>query len=152
VTATVTAVLVDLPDVAVIIERAAGALGVWAYVVVAGLVFLETVAIVGLLAPGEAMLAVGGAAAAHGELVLLPLILGCGSPASSETRRAIGWAAATDAGSYSIVARCSASTPTGSARLRGCSVAGAGWRSSAVASSASCVRSPPSWPACRACR
>jgi membrane-associated protein len=54
--------LVDLPDVAAVLERVTGALGPWTYAVVAVLVFLETVALAGLLSPGEATLAVGGAA------------------------------------------------------------------------------------------
>jgi hypothetical protein len=46
-TALATAVLVDLPNVAAVLEDAAGALGVWAYVLVAAFVFFETVAVVG---------------------------------------------------------------------------------------------------------
>jgi membrane-associated protein len=66
--------LVDLPDVAAVLERVTGALGPWTYAVVAVLVFLETVALAGLLSPGEATLAVGGAAAAHGDVAIVPLI------------------------------------------------------------------------------
>jgi hypothetical protein len=54
--------IADLPDVAAIIERVAGALGPWTYVIVAVLVFLETVALAGLLSPGEATLVVGRSA------------------------------------------------------------------------------------------
>jgi membrane protein DedA with SNARE-associated domain len=66
--------LVDLPDVAAVLERVTDALGPWTYAVVAVLVFLETVALAGLISPGEATLAIGGAAAAHGDVALLPLL------------------------------------------------------------------------------
>jgi hypothetical protein len=55
--------LVDLPDVAAVLERVTDALGPWTYAVVAVLVFLETVALAGLISPGEATLAIAGAAA-----------------------------------------------------------------------------------------
>jgi membrane-associated protein len=66
--------IVDLPDVAAILEHVAGTLGPWTYAIVAVLVFLETVALAGLLSPGEATLVVGGAAAAGGHVELVPLI------------------------------------------------------------------------------
>jgi membrane protein DedA with SNARE-associated domain len=66
--------LVDLPDVAAVLERITHALGPWTYAVVAVLVFLETVALAGLISPGEATLAIGGAAAAHGDVALIPLL------------------------------------------------------------------------------
>jgi membrane protein DedA with SNARE-associated domain len=68
------AVLVDLPDITTALIAATAALDRWTYVVVAAFVFLETVAVLGLLAPGEVTLAVGGAAAAHGDVDLLPLL------------------------------------------------------------------------------
>jgi hypothetical protein len=65
--------LVDLPDVAAVLERVTGALGPWTYAVVAVLVFLETVALAGYAfadslgrhveAAGNVALAVIGAAA-----------------------------------------------------------------------------------------
>jgi membrane protein DedA with SNARE-associated domain len=66
--------LVDLADVAAVLQRITAALGPWTYAVVAVLVFLETVALAGLVSPGEATLAVGGAAAAQGEIALVPLL------------------------------------------------------------------------------
>jgi hypothetical protein len=66
--------LVDLSDVAAVLERVTEALGPWTYSVVAVLVFLETVALAGLVSPGEATLAIGGAAAAHGDVALVPLL------------------------------------------------------------------------------
>jgi membrane protein DedA with SNARE-associated domain len=66
--------LVDLADVAAVLQRITAALGPWTYAVVAVLVFLETVALAGLVSPGEATLAVGDAAAAQGEIALVPLL------------------------------------------------------------------------------
>ncbi len=43
-------------------------LGAWAYAVVGGLAFLETSAFVGLVAPGELAVVVGGVLAARGEM------------------------------------------------------------------------------------
>jgi membrane-associated protein len=65
--------LVDLPDVAAVLERITDALGPWTYAVVAVLIFLKTVALAGLISPG-ATLAIGGAAAAHGDVALIPLL------------------------------------------------------------------------------
>jgi membrane-associated protein len=64
-------VLFDLADV---LDHVTGALGPWTYAIVGALVFMETVAFVGLLAPGEVTLAIGGAAAANGDVALLPLL------------------------------------------------------------------------------
>lgn len=69
-----TALLVDAPDVARELRRATAALGPWTYAIVAVLVALEAAAVLGLVSPGEAALAVGGAAAAHGAIALAPLI------------------------------------------------------------------------------
>ena len=66
--------LVDLPNIATVLEHVTAALGSWTYALVGALVFMETVAFVGLLAPGEVTLAVGGAAAAGGAVALLPLL------------------------------------------------------------------------------
>jgi undecaprenyl-diphosphatase len=73
--AVATAVLVDLPDVSAMLTAATAALGGWTYALVAAFVFLETIAVLGLLAPGEATLAIAGAAAAHGDVELLPLLV-----------------------------------------------------------------------------
>ena len=64
----------DMPDVAGALRELVHALGPWTYAVVAALVLLEAMAILGLVSPGEAVLAVGGAAAAHGA-VELPAII-----------------------------------------------------------------------------
>ena len=66
--------LVDLPDMADVLADVTGALGAWTYAIVGALVLMETVAFIGLLAPGEVTLAVGGAAAANGDASLLPMI------------------------------------------------------------------------------
>jgi membrane protein DedA with SNARE-associated domain len=64
---------VDMPDVPAVLQHVTGALGPWTYALVAALVFMETVAFVGLLMPGEVTLAVAGAAAAHGDVALAPM-------------------------------------------------------------------------------
>ncbi|HEY6692928.1 MAG TPA: DedA family protein [Solirubrobacteraceae bacterium] len=66
--------LVDMPDVAGTLRAVTGSLGPLTYAIVAALVAIETGAVLGLVSPGEAMLAVGGAAAAHGT-VELPLLI-----------------------------------------------------------------------------
>jgi membrane protein DedA with SNARE-associated domain/membrane-associated phospholipid phosphatase len=63
-----------LPDAKKVIEGIAGALGPYTYVLVGGLAFLETGAFVGLIAPGETALLVGGVVAGHGEVNLFSLI------------------------------------------------------------------------------
>jgi membrane protein DedA with SNARE-associated domain len=57
-----------------LLEHLTGALGPWTYAIVGALVFMETVAFIGLLAPGEVTLLVGGAAAANGDVGLLPTL------------------------------------------------------------------------------
>jgi membrane-associated protein len=57
-----------------LLEHVTGALGPWTYGIVGALVFMETVAFVGLLAPGEVTLVVGGVAAAHGDVALVPIL------------------------------------------------------------------------------
>jgi membrane-associated protein len=57
-----------------LLEHLTDALGPWTYAIVGALVFMETVAFVGLLAPGEVTLLVGGAAAANGDVALLPIL------------------------------------------------------------------------------
>jgi membrane protein DedA with SNARE-associated domain len=66
--------LVQLPDVEGLIEDAGQTLGTWTYALVAGLAFLETGAFVGLVAPGETAIVLGGVVAAQGD-VSLPLML-----------------------------------------------------------------------------
>ena len=65
---------VQAPDVQGWLTGLADTLGAWTYALVAGLAFLETGAFVGLVAPGETAIVLGGVVAAQGE-VSLPLIL-----------------------------------------------------------------------------
>ena len=65
---------VQAPDVQGWLTGLADTLGAWTYALVAGLAFLETGAFVGLIAPGETAIVLGGVVAAQGE-VSLPLIL-----------------------------------------------------------------------------
>src|SRR4051794_26232316 len=66
--------VVELPDVEGALEDLAKTLGPWTYALVAGMAFLETGAFVGLIAPGETALVLGGVVAAHGE-VSLPVMI-----------------------------------------------------------------------------
>ena len=65
---------VPAPDVQGWLTELADALGAWTYALVAALAFLETGAFVGLIAPGETAIVLGGVVAAQGE-VSLPLIV-----------------------------------------------------------------------------
>ncbi|MGI8845145.1 MAG: phosphatase PAP2 family protein [Thermoleophilaceae bacterium] len=67
-------VLPELPDAKKVIERVAQTLGPWTYVLVGALAFLETGAFVGLVAPGETAVMVGGVIAGQGEISLFALI------------------------------------------------------------------------------
>jgi membrane protein DedA with SNARE-associated domain len=58
-----------------LIEDLSKGLGAWTYLLVGGLAFLETGAFVGLVAPGEFTVMLGGAVASQGD-ISLPLILG----------------------------------------------------------------------------
>jgi membrane protein DedA with SNARE-associated domain len=64
---------VQTPDVQGWLTDLADTLGAWTYALVATLAFLETGAFVGLIAPGETAIVLGGVVAAQGE-VSLPLI------------------------------------------------------------------------------
>jgi membrane protein DedA with SNARE-associated domain/membrane-associated phospholipid phosphatase len=67
----------ELPSINLdkLIEDLSEGLGSWTYLLVGGLAFLETGAFVGLVAPGEFTVMLGGAVASQGD-VELPLILG----------------------------------------------------------------------------
>src|SRR3954462_13543964 len=65
--------VVHLPDLQGALADLADRLGAWTYALVAGLAFLETGAFVGLIAPGETALVLGGVVAARGG-VDLPVI------------------------------------------------------------------------------
>ena len=70
------------------IEDVAEALGRWTYLLVAALAFLETGAFVGLVAPGEFTVILGGVIAGQGEINVWCCWRSRGSPRSSATRRA----------------------------------------------------------------
>jgi membrane-associated protein len=72
--AAVTAGLVATPDLEKALTDLSDTLGAWAYLLVAALAFVETGAFVGLIAPGETAIVLGGVVAAQGG-VDLPLIL-----------------------------------------------------------------------------
>jgi membrane protein DedA with SNARE-associated domain/membrane-associated phospholipid phosphatase len=64
----------DFPDVKKLVGDIAQTLGPWTYLVVGVLAFLETGAFVGLVAPGETVVIVGGVIAGQGEISLIVLI------------------------------------------------------------------------------
>jgi membrane protein DedA with SNARE-associated domain/membrane-associated phospholipid phosphatase len=66
--------VIGLPNVEHIIEEAGKALGKWTYLAVGILAFLETGAFIGLIAPGETTVIVGGLVAGQGQISLLLLI------------------------------------------------------------------------------
>jgi membrane protein DedA with SNARE-associated domain/membrane-associated phospholipid phosphatase len=63
-----------LPNPEKVIEDIAKALGPWTYVLVGVMAFLETGAFVGLIAPGEFTVIVGGVVAGQGEISIVALI------------------------------------------------------------------------------
>jgi membrane protein DedA with SNARE-associated domain/membrane-associated phospholipid phosphatase len=65
---------IELPNVEHLIEEAGKALGKWTYLAVGVLAFLETGAFIGLIAPGETTVIVGGLVAGQGRISLLVLI------------------------------------------------------------------------------
>ena len=65
---------IALPRPQQALEEVGAALGAWTYPLVTTMTFLETGAFVGLVAPGDFMLLLGGAIAAQGEVALLPLL------------------------------------------------------------------------------
>src|SRR4051794_15942787 len=67
-------VLSDLPDAKKAIEDLANALGPGTYALVGVMAFLETGAFVGLIAPGEFTVIVGGVIAGQGTIDIIPLI------------------------------------------------------------------------------
>src|SRR3954447_2524841 len=85
---------VQLPDLEHALTELSDTLGTWTYALVGGLAFLETGAFVGLIAPGETAIVLGGVVAAQGE-ISLPAVL------------AIAWVAAAlgDIASFALGAR-----------------------------------------------
>ena len=73
--AAVVAGLVQPPDLQGALEDLADTLGPWTYALVAGLAFLETGAFVGLIAPGETAIVLGGVVAAQGEISLPAMLV-----------------------------------------------------------------------------
>ena len=67
--------VVQLPDLEAALTDLSETLGTWTYALVGGLAFLETGAFVGLVAPGETAVVLGGVVAAHGEVDLLAILL-----------------------------------------------------------------------------
>jgi membrane protein DedA with SNARE-associated domain/membrane-associated phospholipid phosphatase len=66
--------VIELPNVEHLIEDAGQALGKWTYLAVGLLAFLETGAFIGLVAPGETTVIVGGLVAGQGQISLMVLI------------------------------------------------------------------------------
>lgn len=71
----VSAGIVQLPDFEAGLQSLSERLGAWTYALVAVLAFLETGAFVGLLAPGETAVVLGGVVAAQGEIDLVAILL-----------------------------------------------------------------------------
>lgn len=69
-----TGLLSALPNPEKLIEDVATTLGPWTYALVGLMAFLETGAFVGLIAPGEFTVIVGGVVAGQGEIDIVPLI------------------------------------------------------------------------------
>jgi membrane protein DedA with SNARE-associated domain/membrane-associated phospholipid phosphatase len=66
--------VIELPNVEHLIEEAGQALGKWTYLAVGVMAFLETGAFIGLVAPGETTVIVGGLVAGQGVISLTVLI------------------------------------------------------------------------------
>jgi membrane-associated protein len=67
--------LVEAPDLQGALTDLSETLGPWTYALVAALAFLETGAFVGLVAPGETAIVLGGVVAAEGDVSLPAMIL-----------------------------------------------------------------------------
>jgi membrane protein DedA with SNARE-associated domain len=70
-----TAGVVELPDLEKALTDLSDTLGAWTYAMVGGLAFLETGAFVGLVAPGETAVVLGGVVAAQGEVDFVAILL-----------------------------------------------------------------------------
>jgi membrane protein DedA with SNARE-associated domain len=66
--------VVELPDVEGALSDLSDTLGAWTYPLVGGLAFLETGAFVGLVAPGETAVVLGGVVAAQGDVNLVAML------------------------------------------------------------------------------
>jgi membrane protein DedA with SNARE-associated domain len=72
--------VIELPDFPKLLRDLSDTLGTWTYALVGALAFLETGAFVGLVAPGETALALGGVVAATGDISLwfmIPIAWAC---------------------------------------------------------------------------
>jgi membrane-associated protein len=72
--------VVGLPDFPRLLRDLSDTLGLWTYALVGALAFLETGAFVGLIAPGETALALGGVVAAAGDIslaLMIPIAWAC---------------------------------------------------------------------------
>ena len=67
--------VVPTPDLDEALTDLSDTLGTWTYALVGGLAFLETGAFVGLVAPGETAVVLGGVVAARGGVDLAPMLL-----------------------------------------------------------------------------
>jgi membrane-associated protein len=67
--------VVELPDLEAALTDLSDTLGTWTYALVGGLAFLETGAFVGLVAPGETAVVLGGVVAAQGDVNLVAMLL-----------------------------------------------------------------------------
>ena len=67
--------VIRLPDLEAALTDLSDTLGTWTYALVGALAFLETGAFVGLIAPGETAVVLGGVVAAQGEVNLVALLL-----------------------------------------------------------------------------
>ena len=70
-----TAGVVELPDLDKALTDLSETLGTWTYALVGGLAFLETGAFVGLIAPGETAVVLGGVVAAQGEVDIAAMLV-----------------------------------------------------------------------------
>jgi undecaprenyl-diphosphatase len=66
--------VIELPNIEKLIEDAGTRLGKWTYLLVGVLAFLETGAFIGLVAPGETAVLVGGLVAGQGQISIFVLI------------------------------------------------------------------------------
>jgi membrane protein DedA with SNARE-associated domain/membrane-associated phospholipid phosphatase len=66
--------VIELPNIEKLIEDVGTRLGKWTYLLVGTLAYLETGAFIGLVAPGETAVLVGGVVAGQGKISLLVLI------------------------------------------------------------------------------
>jgi membrane protein DedA with SNARE-associated domain/membrane-associated phospholipid phosphatase len=74
--------LVHLPNLEELLLNIGSTLGSWTYLLVGGLAFLETGAFIGLVAPGETAMLLGGLVAGQGKIDVITLIAICWTAAT----------------------------------------------------------------------